>query len=243
MKATERRGDKKRETENNKILLFLSASVRQFPCLSISLCLPFILAGCAGTSPLTTSEISPNRGAIVIAARINTPNGRAYSGGVHLTFQGIGGGSLETYQFFLPARKTLFYQIATGIYRVEAPKNFFGIPEKTLTVIADGKKYFPPFPKELSQLKPLVVKPERTIALGELDISVTPSTSESPRAVSIKFHHGTKAQRRVLSRIIRDMLNPDTPENVRKSEQSWLYSLQKALTDANQQTEIPNPKP
>ncbi len=157
--------------------------------------------------------------------------------------QGIGGGSLETYRFFLPARKTLFYQIATGIYRVEAPKNFFGTPEKTLTVVADGKKYFPPFPEALSQLRPLVIKPKKTIALGELDISVTPSSSESPRAVSIEFHHGIKAQRRVLSRIIRDMLNPDTPESIRKSEQSWINSLQKALSDANQQAEIPNPKP
>ena len=203
----------------------------------------FFLSGCAGTSPLTTSEISPNRGAIVIAARINTPNGRAYSGGVYLTLQGIGGGSLETYRFFLPARKTMLYQIATGIYRIEAPKNFFGTPEKALTVTADGRKYFPPFPKALSQLKPLVVKPEKAIALGELDISVTPGSSESPRAASVEFHHSAKAQRRVLSQIIRDMLNPDTPENVRKSEQSWLNSLQKALTDAAQQAETPNQKP
>ncbi len=201
------------------------------------------LCGCAGTSPRTASEISPNRGAVVIAARINTPNGRAYKGGVHLTLQGIGGGSLETYDFYLPARRTLLYQIAAGAYRIEAPKNFLGVPKKTLPVIADGKKYFPDFPQALSRLKPLVVKPERTMAIGELAISVSSGSQEGPYSVSIEFKQDAKEKRRLLSQIIRDMINPEIPEDIRKSEQSWLNSLQKALTEITQRTDTPNPKP
>ncbi len=242
MKVTESKR-KKRKARGNGLFPFLSVSLRRFPCLSFSLCLPFILCACAGTAPRTTADISPNRGAVIIAARIKTPDGLAYTGGVHLTLQGVGGGSLETYNFYLPARRTLLYQIAAGTYRIEAPKNFMGITLKTLPIVADGKKYFPAFPKSLSQLKPLVVKPEKTIVIGELDISATPATQESPRSVSIEFKHKTHDKRKLLAQIIRQMVDPEMPENVRKSEQSWINSIQKALIEVNQTTETPNPKP
>ncbi len=213
------------------------------PASVVCLFLTLLLSACAGTSPRTTADISPNRGAVVIAARINTPDGRAYTGGIHLTLQGIGGESLETYNFYLPARRTVLYQIAAGTYRIEAPKNFFGITRETLPIVADGKKYFPNFPESLSQLKPFVLKPEKTIVIGELDISVTPGTKESPRSVSIEFKQGAKDKRKLLAQIIHQMLDPEIPEDIKKSEQSWLNSIQQALIAVNQKTEIPTPKP
>ncbi len=205
-----------------------------------------LLAGCAGVAPVTSGKATPNRGAIVIAARIITPNGRAYSGGMTLNLQGIGEGSTESYRIFLPAKETLLYQIAPGLYRVEAPLGFFGNSKTILPIKADGESYSPQFPHDLLNFPPIEIKPEHTIALGELNVSIMPVPTGTPPNINIKFNHDVVVKRHLIETIIRSMADPNISEDKRKSYQSWTNSLQEALTAitsaSNDSFEKPEPQ-
>jgi hypothetical protein len=188
-----------------------------------------LFAGCAGITPTTDGQLEPNLAAVIISARIKTPNGHAYSGGTTLTLQGIGEGSSKSYRIFLPAQETLLYQIAPGLYRVEAPRGFFGNLKTILSIQADGENYVAPFPRGLVDLPPIQIKPEQTVAIGKLEVAVMSVPAGTPQSIVVEFHHDIAAKRRLIEKIIHSMADPNISEDKRRSYQSWVNSLQNAL--------------
>ena len=203
------------------------------------------LAACAGMTPTTTGQARTDLGALIIAARIETPNGRAYSGGVTLNLLGIGKGSSESYRRFLPARRTLLYQIKPGLYRLQAPLDFFGNSKGTLPIRTDNERYSPSFPKDLAYFPPCEIKAEKTTAIGHIRSFIMPVPQGVAPNIKIKFNHDLAARRRLIESVISSMGNPDIPEAERKSYQSWARSLEQALTSisALQRQPFSTPEP
>lgn len=206
-----------------------------------------LFAGCAGMTPTTTSRARTDLGAAIISARIETPNGRAYTGGVTLNLLGVGKGSSESYRLFLPARRTLLYQLKPGLYRLQAPRDFFGTPKQILPIKADNEKYSPQFPEDIARFPPVEIKAGKTTAIGDIHISIMPAPKGISQNITIRFKHDLATRRRLIEKIIASMGNPDIPRGERRSYQSWAHSLEEALTSISalqrQSFSTPEPQP
>jgi len=188
-----------------------------------------LLAGCRGTVP--DREAPPEHGiaAILIGARMRTPDGEARDGLAVLGFETKKQGQdAEVYRLPVHAGDVLLFRVEPGTYGLAPTRTLFGASEPVMRVRVDDRVYRLPFPRELMRPTYEAI-PHKVAVLGVIETQVLPALPGQAPQVRVRLDDSPETRRELVQRLIRDMMDPRVPADQRNSAISWSHALQDSL--------------
>lgn len=198
--------------------------------LLAALCLA--LAGCRGTVP--ESHGDPVRGisAVLISGRFVLPTGETPIGRLYLNLEGEGGGrEAEVYRLPVYPKRPILYQVEPNAYRLSPTRSFFGSHQPNLKVWIEGRVYTVPFPRDILRKPVVSINPTRIVALGVVEVEVSRSLPGRGPTVRVRLNDTVQARRELVQQVIRNMMDPAAPREVRQSAIAWLRGLETTLSE------------
>jgi hypothetical protein len=189
-----------------------------------------LLAGCRGSIP--DREEPPEHGiaAILIGARMQTPNGEARDGYAVVGFETKKNLGQDAEVYRLPVRPgdALLYRVEPGIYGLAPTRSLFGSPEPGMNVRVEDRVYRVPFPRDL--MRPTYeALPRKVLVIGVLETRIFPALPGRAPEVRVRLDDSADTRRDLVQHLIRDMMDPRVPPDQRNSAVSWFHPLQASL--------------
>ncbi len=189
------------------------------------------LAGCRGTVPTLNGDPEQGISSVIIGGRIVTSSGETRSGRMWLDLETDGGREAEIYRLPIKPQQALLYQVEPGTYHVAPTRNLFGFSQSLLKVRVEGHTYRVPFPRELLRKGAIVVKPTKIVPLGVLVAEVQQPLPGRRPVVQLRLDDSVAARRDLVQTLIRAMMDPNAPADMRMSAISWTRALDQTLVD------------
>ncbi len=184
-----------------------------------------LFAGCRGSRPAFYAESSLGFSAILISARIITPNGETNVGLMEANFESDN----ERYRLkFLPG-KTSLLKIEPDVYRLHPTRTPFGRVEARMRVKIDGRSYRVPFPRSVLRLRPIDVPPTKIVAIGILEARLLPIERGKRPVIKVRLDDSIQARRQLIESVIEKQMDPTMPPHIRDSTISWTRALEQSL--------------
>lgn len=185
-----------------------------------------LLAGCRGTRPQYFGKSSLGFGAILVSARIITPNGETNVGKMEMNFESDN----ERYRIKFRPGKTSLLRLEPDVYRLHPTRTPFGRVEARMRVQIDGRSYRVPFPRSVLRLRPIDVPPTKIVAIGVLEARLLPIARGKRPVIKIRLDDSIQARRGLIESIINKQMDPKTSVHIRDASITWVRALEQALT-------------
>ena len=192
--------------------------------VSLVACLS-ILAGCRGTRPAYYGKAQLGFGAILVGARIITPNGESNVGLMEMNFESDN----ERYRIRFMPEETSLLRIEPDVYRLYPTRTPVGRVEARMRVRIDGRTYRVPFPRSVLRLRPFEVPPTKLLPVGILEARLLPIERGKRPIIQVRLDDSVSARRKLLESVIDKQMNPKTEPNIRDSTITWTRALEQAL--------------
>jgi len=184
-----------------------------------------LLVGCRGSRPEYYGQSSLGFGAVLISARIITPNGETNVGLMEMNFESEN----ERYRMKFRPGKTSLMKLEPDVYRLHPTRTPFGRVEARMRVKIDGRSYRVPFPRSVLRLRPIDVPPTKIVAIGILEARLLPIERGQRPIIKVRLDDSIQARRELIESVINKQMNPKTPPNIRDSTITWTRALEQAL--------------
>lgn len=203
-----------------------------------------LMTACRGTVPDRDAPPEQSISAILIGGRFILPSGETRNGFTAMNFEGEGGDRAEVYRLPVKGGENYLYLVEPGVYRLYPTRSLFGFYQDQMKVVIEGRTYRLPFPREILRLDPYDVKPSRIVTLGVLEARVMPALPGRKPEIRVVLDDSVGARRSVVQSMIRAMMDPNKPLDVRSSTIAWTRALQSSLMDIlSEQDQKPMYKP
>lgn len=189
------------------------------------------LAGCRGSTPRLHGLPEQGIASVVVGGRLITPTGETRSGKLWINLEGEGGREAEVYRLPIDPQETLLFQVEPGLYHLAPTRNLVGSHQKLLKLRIEGRTYKVPFPRELLRKSGIQVKPKKVVPIGVLEAVVGKALPGRKPQVRVRLDDSVAARRQLVQDLIRDMMDPRAPTDVRESAISWLRALDMTLIE------------
>lgn len=202
-------------------------------------CLAAGFGACRGSVPPREGRPEPGKSAVLIGGRLILPSGQSYTGSLAINLEGEGTRLVETYRLPVSLKRTLLYQIEPGLYRLRPTRSIWGGHQPELRVEIEGVEYRVPFPREIMRKDAIEVKHGKAVAIGVLEARLSPALPGQESSVKVRLDDSVEARRDMVEKLIREMMDPQTPTAVREHAISWSRALERALIELAAETERP----
>lgn len=183
------------------------------------------LPGCRGSRPANYGEAQLGFGAILVGARIITPNGETNVGLMEMNFESEN----ERYRVRFKPDETSLLRIEPDVYRLYPTRTPFGRVEARMRVRIDGRTYRVPFPRSVLRLRPFEVPPTKVLPIGILEARLLPIERGKRPIIQVRLDDSVPARRQLLESVIEKQMDSKTPPNIRDSTITWTRALEQAL--------------
>lgn len=183
------------------------------------------LGACRGSRPEHYGSATLGFGAVLIGARIITPNGESNVGGMEMNFESDN----EKYRLKFIPQETSLLKLEPDVYRLHPTRTPFGGVEARMRVNIDGRSYRVPFPRSVLRLRPIDVPPTKIVAIGILEARLLPIERGKRPIIQVRLDDSTAARRKLIESIIEKQMDPKSEPNIRESTITWTRALEQAL--------------
>lgn len=189
-------------------------------------------AGCRGTVPPAHGDPVAGIASVLLGGRFMLPTGETPHGRLYLNLEGEGGGrEAEVYRLPVEAKRPILYQVEPNAYRLTPPRSFFGRHQQTLKVQIEGRIYRVPFPRDILRKPPISINPTKVVALGVVEVTVLDRLPGKEPTVRVRLNDTVAARRDLVQQVIRSMMDPAAPPEVRTNAVNWLRALERAHSE------------
>lgn len=190
-----------------------------------------LLSGCMGTVPTLNGEPEQGISSVIIGGRVITPLGETRSAKLWINLETDGGRDAEVYRLPVRPQEALLYQVEPGVYHVAPTRNLLGWSQPVLKITVEGRAYKVPFPRELLRKGSLDIKPTKIVPIGVLDVVVEKALPGRPPIVRMSLDDSVDARRGLVQQLIRAMMDPNAPADMRRSAIAWTRALDQTLVE------------